>query len=155
MAQLHKAVLLLALVALAPAAYGADVGQIKTAKGTVLIVRDGKELPAMAGTAVQQSDRVVTRGGGAAGITFADNSMLSLGPDSSLDISRFSFNQKGTPDTLEATLHKGTLSAVSGKIVAKSPEAMRIRTPTTILGVRGTEFHVQVLNPESATTAAK
>jgi hypothetical protein len=146
---------MLALATLAPVAFGADVGQIKTAKGTVLIVRDGKEMPVAAGTSVQQADRVLTRGDGAAGITFADNSMLSLGPDSMLDISRFSFNSKSEPDTLEATLHRGTLSAVSGKIVAKSPEAMRIRTPTTILGVRGTEFFVQVLNPEPAATAAK
>jgi hypothetical protein len=95
----------------------------------------------------------MTRADGSAGITFSDNSLLSLGPDSLLDISRFSFGSKSEPDALEATLHRGTLSAVSGKIVAKSPEAMRIRTPTTILGVRGTEFYVQVTNP--AETAAK
>ena len=146
---------LLLLASLASIASAADVGQIKTSKGTVLIVRDGKELPVAAGTGVQQADRVVTKGDGSAGITFADNSMLSLGPDSMLDISRFSFNAKNQPDTLEATLHRGTLSAVSGKIVAKSPEAMRIRTPTTILGVRGTEFYVQVVNPDTAATAAK
>lgn len=140
---------LLVLLALAPAATAADVGQIKTSKGGVTIVRDGQELPAPAGTPVRQSDRVVTRADGAAGIAFKDNSLLSLGPDSSLDISLFSFGTAGQPDALEATLHRGTLSAVSGKIVAKSPEAMRIRTPTTILGVRGTEFHVQVTNPAS------
>jgi hypothetical protein len=154
MAHSTKAVLLLALAALAPIASAADVGQVKTAKGTVLIVRDGKEIPATPGTPVQQSDRVVTRSDGAAGITFTDNSMLSLGPDSMLDIARFSFNAKDQPDALEATLHRGTLSAVSGRIVAKAPEAMKIRTPTTILGVRGTEFFVQVTNPE-ATTASK
>ena len=138
---------LLALLALAPVAGATDVGQIKTSKGAVVLVRDGQELPAPAGTPIRQSDRVVTKADGAAGIAFKDNSLLSLGPDSSLDISLFSFGAAGKPDALEATLHRGTLSAVSGKIVAKSPEAMRIRTPTTILGVRGTEFYVQVTNP--------
>jgi hypothetical protein len=148
---LRSAAVLVVLCALAPAALAAaEVGQVKTSKGGVVILRDGKEMPAAAGTAVQQSDRVLTRTDGSAGITFNDNSMLSLGPDSMLDISRFSFGAKSEPDALEATLHRGTLSAVSGKIVAKSPEAMRIRTPTTILGVRGTEFFVQVTNPESA-----
>jgi hypothetical protein len=146
----QKLTMLALLAALAPAAMAADVGQLKTAKGGVVIVREGQELPALPGAAVQQSDRVVTKGDGAAGITFKDNSMISLGPDSTLDISRFSFGAAGQPDALEATLHRGTLSAVSGKIVAKSPEAMRIRTPTTILGVRGTEFYVQVVNPETA-----
>lgn len=137
------------LLALAPAAWAADVGLIKTSKGGVVILRDGHEIPAAAGTAVRQSDRVLTRADGSAGITFNDNSLLSLGPDSSLDISLFSFGAAGQPDALEATLNRGTLSAVSGKIVAKTPEAMKIHTPTTVLGVRGTEFYVKVTNPDS------
>jgi hypothetical protein len=147
MKQIRQLGMLLTLLAFAPAAVAADVGLIKTSKGGVVLMRDGQELPAPAGTAVRQSDRVLTKADGSAGITFKDNSLLSLGPDSSLDISLFSFGTTGQPDALEATLNRGTLSAVSGKIVAKSPEAMRIRTPTTILGVRGTEFFVQVTNP--------
>ena len=134
----------------AQAAAASDVGQIKTAKGGVFVVRNGQEISAAAGTPLQQADRVVTKADGSAGITFADNSLLSLGPDSMLDISHFSFEDKNQPDGLEAMLHRGTLSAVSGKIVAKTPEAMRIRTPTTVLGVRGTEFFVKVTNPEPA-----
>ena len=136
------------LAGFAQGATAADVGQIKTAKGSVVVVRDGKEMAAAPGTALQQADRVVTRADGSAGITFKDNSLLSLGPDSMLDISHFSFQATDQPDGLEATLHRGTLSAVSGKIVAKSPEAMKIKTPTTVLGVRGTEFFVKVTNPE-------
>jgi hypothetical protein len=33
---------------------------------------------------------------------------------------------------------------ISGKMVKQSPEAMRVRTPTSIMGVRGTEFVVRV-----------
>jgi hypothetical protein len=33
---------------------------------------------------------------------------------------------------------------VSGKMVKQSPEAMRVRTPASIMGVRGTEFLVRV-----------
>ena len=134
----------------AQAAFAGDVGQIKTAKGGAVIVRAGQEIAAAPGTALQQADRVVTKADGAVGITFKDNSLLSLGPDSMLDISHFSFEAAGQPDGLEATLHRGTLSAVSGKIVARTPEAMRIRTPTTVLGVRGTEFFVKVTNPDPA-----
>jgi len=139
---------LVLLAGLAQAAVAGEVGHIKTAKGGVLIVRGGQEIAASAGTVLHQADRVVTTADGAAGITFMDNSLLSLGPDSMLDISHFSFDAKDQPDGLEATLHRGTLSAVSGKIVARTPEAMRIKTPTTVLGVRGTEFFVKVTNPE-------
>jgi hypothetical protein len=139
---------LVLLTGFAQAALAGEVGQIKTAKGGVMIVRGGQEIAATAGTPLQQADRVVTKADGAAGITFRDNSLLSLGPDSMLDISHFSFEAKDQPDGLEATLHRGTLSAVSGKIVARTPEAMRIKTPTTVLGVRGTEFFVKVTNPD-------
>jgi hypothetical protein len=149
MKQLKQIAVLLMLAALAPLASAADVGQVKTSSGGVHIVRNGQELAAPAGTAIQQSDRVVTKADGAVGIAFRDNSLLSLGPDSSLDIGLFSFGAKEKPDALEATLNRGSLSAVSGKIVAKSPEAMKIKTPTTILGVRGTEFFVQVTNPKA------
>jgi hypothetical protein len=136
------------LMGFAQAASAGEVGQIKTAKGGVFIVRAGQEVAAAAGMPLHQADRVVTRADGAAGITFKDNSLLSLGPDSVLDISHFSFEAQGQPDGLEATLHRGTLSAVSGRIVARTPEAMRIKTPTTVLGVRGTEFFVKVTNPD-------
>ena len=41
-------------------------------------------------------------------------------------------------------LRQGRLAAVSGKMVKQSPESMKIRTPSAIMGVRGTEFVVQV-----------
>jgi len=41
------------------------------------------------------------------------------------------------------------MAVVSGKIVKQSPEAMRVKTPAAIMGVRGTEFVVKV--DESAT----
>jgi hypothetical protein len=44
----------------------------------------------------------------------------------------------------EGNLKKGRLAAISGKMVKQSPESMKIRTPSAIMGVRGTEFVVQV-----------
>ena len=44
----------------------------------------------------------------------------------------------------EGNLRKGRLAAISGKMVKQSPESMKIRTPSAIMGVRGTEFVVQV-----------
>ena len=41
-----------------------------------------------------------------------------------------------------ATLLKGTLSVVTGLIGKQAPENVRFRTPTVLLGIRGTEFIV-------------
>jgi hypothetical protein len=70
-------------VAIPGAAEAADpIGQIKTAAGAVAIERDGARRPATPGDRVLPSDVVVTGADGSVGITFLDNSMMSLGPDS-------------------------------------------------------------------------
>ena len=128
-------------------AFGAsanDVGQVKTSKGAVHLERGGQRLAATPGTAVRQGDAIVTGVDGAAGVTFTDNSLLSVGPNSSLAIDRYAFDSTTHAGQFDTSLRKGTLAVVSGKIVKQSPEAMRVRTPASIMGVRGTEFVVRV-----------
>lgn len=125
----------------------ADAGRVKVSKGSVTIQRDGKRLPATVGTAIQQQDTVLTGSDGSVGITFLDNSMLSAGPNSILTIDRYVFDRTTNKGAFESTLSKGTLAAVSGKMVKQSPEAMKVRTPAAVMGVRGTEFVVRVAEP--------
>ena len=121
-----------------------EAGRVKTVKGTAHIERSGQQVAVAVGTVVEQADRLITGADGAVGITFRDNSVLSTGPNSVLEISKFAFDTTTHEGVFESKLEKGTLSAVSGKIAKQKPEAMRIVTPSTILGVRGTEFYVQV-----------
>ncbi|MBV8281617.1 MAG: FecR domain-containing protein, partial [Candidatus Eremiobacteraeota bacterium] len=119
------------------------IGQIKTAAGTVAIERAGARQPAAAGDRVLQSDVVTTGADGTVGITFLDNSMMSLGPSSSLALDQFRFDSTTHDGVFESSLKRGTLAVKSGYIVQQTPEAMRVRTPAAILGVRGTEFVVR------------
>jgi hypothetical protein len=139
--------LLCAVVALP--ALAAEAGRVKVSKGEVQIERDGKRLPAPVGATIQARDTVKTGPDGSVGITFQDNSRLSAGPNSELVIERFVFDSTTHKGEFDTALKKGTLAVVSGEIVKQSPEAMRIRTPAAIMGVRGTEFVVKV--DESAT----
>ena len=124
-----------------------DVGQIKVAKGTVHVERDGSRLPAAVGMPIRQSDTLITGADGSAGVTFSDNSQLSTGPNSVLIVDKYTFNTTTHAGEFDASLKKGTLAVVSGKIVKQSPGAMRVRTPAAIMGVRGTDFLVQVDEP--------
>jgi hypothetical protein len=133
------------LLGFASAALAAgDAGEIKTTSGSVYLERDGKRLPARVGMPVRESDTVVTGADGAAGITFTDNSLLSVGPNSVLTIDKYAFDATTHAGRFDSSLRKGTLAVVSGKIVKQTPEAMRVRTPSSIMGVRGTEFVVRV-----------
>jgi hypothetical protein len=128
-------------------AHAEDVGHIKVAKGTVQVERDGKRVAAVIGMPIRQSDTLVTGADGSAGITFSDSSLLSAGPNSVLIVERYAFDSTTHAGHFDASLKKGTLAVVSGKIVKQSPGAMRVRTPAAIMGVRGTEFVVQVDEP--------
>ena len=121
-----------------------DVGQIKVSSGSVNIERAGQRIPGKVGTGVQAADTLVTGADGAAGVTFVDNSRVSVGPGTTLAINRFSFDQTTHEGGFDTSLKRGTLSVVSGKLAKRSPDAMTVRTPSTILGVRGTEFLVKV-----------
>jgi hypothetical protein len=136
-----------ALLLLSPLVSANEVGQIKVAKGNVSIERDGGRLPAAVGTKVRQADTLVTGADGSVGVTFVDNSLMSAGPNSVLAIDKFKFDSTTHVGEFDSTLKKGTLAVVSGKIVKQTPAAMKIRTPASIMGVRGTEFIVHVEEP--------
>lgn len=125
----------------------ADAGRVKVSKGEVHVDRDGKRLAAPVGFVIEVKDTVKTGADGSVGIMFDDNSLLSAGPNSELVIEKFVFDSTTHNGEFDTHLKKGTLAVVSGKIVKQSPEAMRIRTPAAVMGVRGTEFVVKVDEP--------
>jgi hypothetical protein len=126
----------------AVAASAADIGQVKVAKGQVTIERQGTTIPATVGARLQVADTVKTGADGSVGITMDDDSLLSAGPNSALSLDRYAFDSTTNQGRLDTSLNKGTLSVISGRIAKQSPDAMTVRTPNAILGVRGTEFVV-------------
>lgn len=125
-------------------ALAADIGQIKISRGAVTIERGGQSLAGSAGTRVQVSDVVRTGADGSVGITMSDDSLLSAGPNSVLALDRYEFDDTTSKGRFDASLRRGTLAVVSGRLAKESPEAMAIATPSAVLGVRGTEFVVSV-----------
>src|SRR5262245_56706729 len=133
---LKSALAILALFLSQTALAGEPIGQIKTQTGSVTVQRAGANKPAAIGDHVFVADTIVTTDG-EVGITFVDNSMMSLGPNSRLLLDEFMFDTTTHNGTFTSSLKKGTLSVKSGQIVRQTPEAMRIRTPAALLGVRG------------------
>ena len=68
-----------------------SAGSLRKKKGDVLIERHGNIQKAEDGTPVYPNDAVRTGGDGSVGIIFKDNSRISLGPNSCLDINKFVF----------------------------------------------------------------
>ena len=131
----------LTLTALFAASAGAvEIGQIKIATGQVTVERKGDALPGRVGMRLEAADVLKTGADGSVGITMADNSLLSAGPNSILSLDRFDFDPTSNQGRFDAQLQKGSLAVISGRMAKQSPDAMTVRTPSAILGVRGTEF---------------
>ena len=81
---------------------------------------------------------------GSVGITFIDNTRFSAGPNSRIELKQFRFNPTTHEGEFLTDMQHGTLAIVSGQIAKRSPDAMKVKTPTTILGVRGTTFAVKI-----------
>jgi hypothetical protein len=124
--------------------YAAEIGQIKNVAGPVYLLRENIQRPAKAGERLQAADTVKTGTNGSVGITLIDDSRLSLGPNSHVELKQFRFNPTTEEGESLTELKRGTLAIVSGQIAKRSPDAMKVQTPTTILGVRGTTFAIKV-----------
>jgi hypothetical protein len=138
----RDALAVMLLFGLTSAAGAAEIGQIKVVKGQVSIERQGKAIPATVGVRLQTADVIKTGADGSVGITMDDDSLLSAGPNSALSLDRYVFDTATNQGRFDTSLNKGTLAVISGRIAKQSPDAMTVRTPTAILGVRGTEFVV-------------
>lgn len=136
-------IIALSLAAAFPARADEPIGQIKTETGQVSVQRSGATAPLKIGDHVFRSDTIVTAAGSSVGLTFADNSLMSLGPASRLRLDQFQFDKTTHKGLFDTALEKGTLAVKSGQIVRQTPGAMHVRTPAALLGVRGTEFVVR------------
>jgi hypothetical protein len=129
-----------------PALSAEEAGVIKTSRGSAQILRDGESKPATVGTGILESDSIVTGADGVVGITLKDNTRLTAGPDTTMDLNKFSFNTTTHDGAVDASVKRGSLAVISGKIAKSNPDSVRFSTPTVTLGVRGTRFIIEAGN---------
>ena len=72
------------------------------------------------------------------------DTLLSIGPNSELVVDEFAYSPGRSELTLLVRLSKGTLHYISGVIAKLRPEGVAVKTPTGLIGVRGTEFLLRV-----------
>jgi hypothetical protein len=130
----------------APAAAPLPDGTIKTVQGQVTVIHDNMQSTAVVGALVRSSDRIQTGVDSAAAITLADGTIMSIGPNSVVELQSFRFDPATNDGNVLVNVVRGTLRMVTGMIAKVKPEQVKVTTPTTVIGVRGTDFIVEV-NP--------
>lgn len=136
--------LLMACALSTPGLAMAEIGRIKSVTGNASVVRGKLVKPATPGYQLLVSDVLTTGGNGRIGITFIDNSRFAVGPNSRVALSQFEFDDTTHKGKSLTTVDRGTLGVVSGQIAKENKDAMKVRTPTSLLAARGTTFVVEV-----------
>lgn len=126
----------------APAGDGRQ-GTFKTVRGDVTVVRDNTRVAAIVGAGVRSTDRILSGAESAAAVTLLDGTVLTIGPDSALDLSQYQFNPTTQEGSVLVNLMRGSLRMVTGLIAKLKPEQVKVTTPTSVIGVRGTDFIVE------------
>lgn len=144
MRQRRVAALLIAVAVSTPGAALAEIGRIKSVAGSASIIRGKAVTPAAPGQQLLVSDVLATGANGRIGVTFIDNSRFAVGPSSRIALSQFEFDDTTHKGQSLTTVDRGSLGIVSGQIAKENKDAMKVRTPTSLLAARGTTFVVEV-----------
>ena len=95
------------------------------------------------GSQVRVHDQIVTSTNGHVHIRFVDDALISVRPDSRLEITRYDYDPaRPALSTVKFDLIEGITRAISGKAAKAARQRFRLNTPIAAIGVRGTDFTV-------------
>jgi len=119
-------------------------GYVKNVTGDASVISGGKTVKAQPGTPLAAGDTIKTEPASSLGLTLKDNTMMSFGPSTQFTLDSYLFAPAKGDLKLGGKIANGTMQYVSGAIAHLKPEAVEFKTPSGIIGVRGTRFVVVV-----------
>ena len=134
-------VLLIAIPQLAMGAIGTISDQFQD---PARITRKDITLDGVKGVGVEMKDQLRT-GAGTLEITFDDDTQVQMTESAKLTIDDFVYDPKNKDASkLAIKIASGTARYASGQIAKNRPQAVKIRTPSATVSVRGTDFTATV-----------
>lgn len=130
-----------------PANDTSRIGTVKHAEGGILMGRTPAQQAPRPGDGVRENERLSTGPDGAASILLKDGTVLTMGPNTTMDLSRFNFDSTTQKGHFVLDLLKGSVRVVTGLLARVNPDLFKVQTPTSVVGVRGTDFIVEAMEP--------
>ena len=144
-------------LALSSSAWAAQVaGTVTQLSGPLLDKKgDGTVKILSLKSEVESGDTLVTEKNTYALVKFIDNSEITLKPGTTFKIENFAFDE-GKPggDSAAFNLVKGGLRSVTGLLGKRNKEKFEMKTPSATIGIRGTTFIAEWVEPTAAQAAA-
>lgn len=119
-------------------------GTIKLVNGRVSASSGGTDRTLAAGDAVYGTDHITTGAGSSASLVLRDGTTIVVGPASRLELRGFAFDTTSYQGNLAVMVLRGSMRMISGLIRKNNPDGVHVETPTAVIGIRGTDFIVDV-----------
>ncbi|MEO8004312.1 MAG: FecR domain-containing protein [Betaproteobacteria bacterium] len=138
--------LILSVAGSSGALAASSAGTIKVLTGSATVTRDSSILAATIGQRLFPGDRISTSSASYVGVVLRDDTRISIGPHAEFSIVEFDFDSSSYAGGLVVSFLKGTARVLTGIVGRHAPDRVRFRTATTTIGIRGTDFIVDLEN---------
>jgi hypothetical protein len=120
-----------------------NTGIVVASRGTVTAEASGQERALTQGDEIFISDQIVTGEKSFAVLQFVDGAKVTVRPNSAMVIEDYVYNGNDA-DAATLSLVSGGLRVITGAMAKTHPDNYKVKTPVALMGVRGTEFSVQL-----------
>jgi len=138
-------ILIASLAAFVSEAFAAEAkGLIVASRGTVIASSpDGEARELGQGDEIYVDDEILTGPKSFAVLQFLDGAKVTVKPNSEIVIEDYVYNGNAD-DKATLNLVSGGLRVITGAMAKQNPENYKVKTPVALMGVRGTEFAIQL-----------
>ncbi len=142
--------LLLTITALA----WSGIGNVGVITGNATLKRSGATLDVTNGMVIEAADEITSLEDSSVQVLLQDDTVVTIGPRSIFTFDAFHF---GDEKSSEVKMHmdRGFFRVVTGKIAKLAPERYTVKTASSTIGVRGTDFSADVKELSETITCHK
>jgi len=117
----------------------AEIAKVSAVVGDAKIVRGNETIIVKLGSLIEEKDIIETKKNSKVQIIFKDNTIVTLGKSSALNINEYLFDLKN-PNKSKTDLNffKGAFKTITGKIGKINKKKFKLRTKSSTIGIRGT-----------------
>ena len=122
-----------------------EIGTVVAIFGTVKAERSDGEVELLErGAPVFLNDLLQVDDKSHAQIKLTDGSLFNLIPDTHYKVDQYLLEGVGERSLFSSELLKGGLRGITGRIGKSNPEGVSVKTPTSVIGLRGTIFEIVI-----------
>ena len=119
------------------------IGNIGVIKGNANMVRDTHTINIKNGMNIEVTDKIITKTKSRVQALLNDDTIVTIGPNSIFVFDAYKFGNKSN-SKVNMHIERGFFRSVTGQIGKLAPERFNIKTVSTTIGIRGTDFSAYV-----------